>query len=317
MQGAKIALGITFLVNFPCLGQNGKIIERSVFTLPDFLLQRMERRNPSIRETLASVEMNDITYESDGLRVRGYLLAPKGKGPYPCVIYNRGGNQEFGALTRGSVAGELAKIAAAGYIVVASQYRGNRGGDGKEEFGGADLNDVLNLIPLLESLPESDPTRIGMIGASRGGMMTYMAMTKTNRITAAIVLSGSADQFLELERRPEMEEKVFKELIPNFTENREAELVARSAVRWPEKMNKTTPILVMHGSSDWRVSPQSAFNIANALYRAHHPFRFVFFEGGDHGLTEHQGEVDRLMKDWLDRYVRDRTPWPSLRPHGG
>jgi hypothetical protein len=23
-----------------------------------------------------------------------------------------------------------------------------------------------------------------------------------------------------------------------------------------------------------------------------------------------------LVKDWLDRYVRDRRPWPSLEPHG-
>ena len=41
-------------------------------------------------------------------------------------------------------------------MVVASQYRGNAGGEGKEEFGGKDVNDVLNLLPLLESLPKAD-----------------------------------------------------------------------------------------------------------------------------------------------------------------
>jgi hypothetical protein len=45
-------------------------------------------------------------------------------------------------------------------------------------------------------------------------------------------------------------------------------------------------------------------------------FRLVCFEGGDHLLTEHNDEVSRLAKDWLDRYVRDRKPWPSLKPHG-
>jgi len=56
----------------------------------------------------------------------------------------------------------LGRIATWGYVVAASQYRGNAGGQGKEEFGGADVDDVLNLIPLLESLPQADTTRIGM-----------------------------------------------------------------------------------------------------------------------------------------------------------
>ena len=40
------------------------------------------------------------------------------------------------------------------------------------------------------------------------------------------------------------------------------------------------------------------------------------FEGGDHGLADFTTEVDRLVEDWLDRYVRDRKPWPGLDPHG-
>ena len=56
--------------------------------------------------------------------------------------------------------------------------------------------------------------------------------------------------------------------------------------------------------------------MAAALYASQHPFRFVFFEGGDHELREYQEEVEALVKVWLDRYVRDGKPWPSLEPHG-
>jgi hypothetical protein len=56
--------------------------------------------------------------------------------------------------------------------------------------------------------------------------------------------------------------------------------------------------------------------MASALYASRHPFRFVFFEGGDHELREYQEEVEALIKAWLDRYVRDGKPWPSLEPHG-
>jgi hypothetical protein len=40
-------------------------------------------------------------------------------------------------------------------VVVASQYRGNGGGEGHEEFGGAEVHDILNLIPLAKSLGTS------------------------------------------------------------------------------------------------------------------------------------------------------------------
>ena len=56
--------------------------------------------------------------------------------------------------------------------------------------------------------------------------------------------------------------------------------------------------------------------MADVLYEQRHPFRLVFFEGGDHALTEYQAETLSLYRSWLDRYVRDRQPWPSLAPHG-
>lgn len=264
----------------------------------------------------AEVEVLSITYLSDGLKVKGYLAMPTVGENLPCVIYNRGGNREFGALSDEQAAQDLAKLASWGYVVVASQYRGNAGGEGMEEFGGTDVNDVLNLIPLLESLPRADATRIGMFGWSRGGMMTYIALTKTDRISAAVVGAGVVDLFDVIERRPEMEEDVTSELIPNYADNKEKALEARSAIRWPEALARNTPILLLHGSADWRVHPTQALRMASALYESSHPFRLVFFEGGDHGLTEHQEEVDRLVKGWLDHYVRDQSPWPSLEPHG-
>jgi len=92
-----------------------------------------------------------------------------------------------------------------GYVIVASQYRGNGGGEGKEEFGGKDVNDVLNLIPLLSNMPQADTARIGMFGWSRGSMMTYLALTKTTTIKAAVVGSGLTDLITSLKERPEPE----------------------------------------------------------------------------------------------------------------
>jgi dipeptidyl aminopeptidase/acylaminoacyl peptidase len=108
----------------------------------------------------------------------------------------------------------------------------------------------------------------------------------------------------------------FAEVIPDYARHKDAALHARSPVRWPERLHKHTPLLLLHGSADWRVHPTQALAMASALYASQHPFRFVFFEGGDHGLSEYREEVEALVKAWLDRYVRDRMPWPSLEPHG-
>jgi dipeptidyl aminopeptidase/acylaminoacyl peptidase len=137
----------------------------------------------------AEVQVLSITYLRDGLEVEGYPAMPTVSENLPCVIFNRGGNRELGAPSDEQAARVLGKLAGWGYVVVASQYRGNAGGEVREESGGADVNDVLNLIPLLESLPQADATRIGLFGQSRGGMMqssrptpaSYSAATSRRR----------------------------------------------------------------------------------------------------------------------------------------
>ena len=77
--------------------------------------------------------------------------------------------------------------------MLASQYRGNDGGEGRDEFGGEDIHDVLNLIKMAKSLPFIDSSKIVMIGFSRGGMMTYLAIKHGAQIKAAAVAGGITD----------------------------------------------------------------------------------------------------------------------------
>jgi dipeptidyl aminopeptidase/acylaminoacyl peptidase len=304
----------------PLAAQDGRIVARDTVQLSEGVRQRAEDRaaelGVDLDQVLREVVVQRITYLSDGLHVRGYLAEPLTGEGLPAIIYNRGGNRELSAIGDVGAIVVVGALARHGYIVVASQYRGNAGGEGREEFGGADVNDVLNLIPLLEEHPRVDDTRIGMYGWSRGGMMTYLALSRTHRIRAAVVGAGISDAFDTVARRPEMEDSVMAQLVPNWPTQRDIALNARSAVRWADHLYKGTPILLLHGSSDWRVHPSQALDMARALYEARHPFRLVFFEGDDHGLSGNRGEVDRLVVDWFNRYVRDKTPIPNLEPHG-
>ena len=296
--------------------RDGELLEQTPITLDAATLERILQRDPETAARLDRVELAKIAYASGGLRVTGMLARPRTSGPHPSVIYNRGGHGASGVISARQAVTQLAPIADRGYVVVASQYRGNAGSEGTDEFGGGDVAELLNLIPLLDAIPAADPQRIGMWGWSRGGLMTFLAMTRTDRLRAAIALSAVSDLVDYLERRPEMRERVFARLLPTDPTDREAAILARSPVRWAEKLCKTTPLLTMHGSADWRVPASQAIAMAGALQSAKHPFRFVLFEGADHALAEFAAEAQRYCLEWLDRYLRDRTPWPNLEPHG-
>lgn len=140
-----------------------------------------------------SVECYRIKYLSDKLKVIGSLIKPKrGRRKFSILIFNRGGNREYGKITDRTLI-YLSYLASHGYVVLASQYRGNDGGEGREEFGGKDVNDVLNLIPLGKSLSFTEPDKTVMLGYSRGGMMTYLAIKKGAEIKAAAVVGGITD----------------------------------------------------------------------------------------------------------------------------
>ncbi len=264
---------------------------------------------------LNRVEIKKIHYLSDGLKVTAYISYPKKKGNYPCIIYNRGGNREFGKISPKKTALILARIASWGYVVAGSQYRGNDGGEGKEEFGGKDVNDILNLIPIFAEIPNTNTKKMGMYGWSRGGMMTYLALMRTDKISAAVIGGGLSDLKMMKDDRPEME-SVYEELIPNYLINKQKHLFKRSSIKNASKLPKKTPFLILHGTSDWRVKPEQSFLMARAMLKEKIPFRLLMFEGGNHGLTEFNEEVDQMTKEWFDKFLKEDKPLPNLKPHG-
>lgn len=263
-----------------------------------------------------SIDIYSITYLSDGLKVNGLLVKPKKQGNYPCVIYNRGGNRDFGSLVITHGIMTLGQIAKEGYVVIASQYRGNGGSEGQEEFGGSDVNDITILPEVLKEVEGADIENIGMYGWSRGGMMTYIALTKMNNIKAAAVGGAVSNNFSTIKDRPDMEPGVLAELIPNYETNKEAELEKRSAVKWADKFSKEVPILMLHGNADWRVKPEQSLMLALEFEKYRIPYRLIMFEGGDHGISEHRDEVNEQVLSWFDTYLKNHTPLPNMEYHG-
>ena len=262
------------------------------------------------------VEVNELYYSSDGLRIHGFLAKPKQEGKFPVIFFNRGGNRDFGELDSTRALYLLGTMASWGYIAVATNYRGSTKSEGNDEFGGEDVNDILNLMDVVDALPYADTSRMGIYGHSRGGMMTYRTLTHTCRFKAAVAGGAVTDLALNARNRPEMRDSVFAELIPGYGAGSEEALRTRSAVHWPEKLCKSTPLLILHGTADWRVSVRQALDMANTLYQIGFPFRMKLFEGGDHGMSEYRAEVWTEIRAFFDSYVRDGKALPDMSPHG-
>ncbi len=286
---------------------NGKIIDRQIV--------KCGEDHARLKTLQNKVVIEKITYISDGLKVKGYLIIPKAKGKYPCIIWNRGGCREFGKITNKKLV-LMAKIANWGYIVVGSQYRGNDGGEGKREYGCSDVNDVMNLIPLLENLANSDTSNMGIFGWSRGSMMTLLALTRTNKFKAAVIGGVVSDQRLQLKYREGREKNIHSQMIPNYYKNKENELNKRSAVKFVSKINKKTPILMMHGTSDWRTVPEHALSLSKEFIKHKIPHRLVMFEGGNHSIGEFRKEWVEMTKRWFNDFLKNNRSMPNLNPHG-
>lgn len=264
------------------------------------------------KETLKEVEryskkvkVTGIRYKSNGHIVNGYIVEPrKVNKKQPCIIFNRGGTGDFGALNLTSVFTMLGQIASWGYIVIASQYSGCAGSEGRDDWGGKNtLNDVLELKNILAKLPRADVKKIGMLGASRGGMMTYLCMSRVKWIKAAATIAGVSDLRRLGKLRPEMKE-VFVETFGG----KKVDIEKRSAVLFVKNLSKKTPLLMMHGTADIRVSPLDSLDLEREMLKHKLTAKLVLYEGDDHGLTKHEKESAIETKAWFDRFLKKRKP---------
>lgn len=250
-------------------------------------------------------ECIDFTYQVDGLTISGYYIKPKQTADekLPIVIYNRGGNPKH-PMIFGSKMLKLSPVASNKYIVLASQYRGASRwlkNNGKDEFGGADINDVVKLVELAKEIPNADTSRIALFGWSRGVMQSYLAAKQLPEVKAIIAGAGNSDTSKALKWRPEME-KIYSWLVPNFKENREEELRKRSVIRWLDDLPKA-PILLLHGDNDKRVNVEQSKQLAKKLEEAKRPNKLVIYKGGTHSLRKFQNEYLTEVHQWLEKYL--------------
>jgi dienelactone hydrolase len=164
------------------------------------LVQKIPPRN----ESEVGLTAHNIVYLSDGLKVRGLLVKPKGDGPFPLIVYNHGGGPN-GLWEQNRR--RLYEWAQLGYVCIGSSYRGTIGPAGESEgelsVWNKEVNDVIRLTELAKQLPYVDPTRIGMQGGSRGAGLSLNLITKYGDFTCLVTMYPAAAIDPENSERPQ------------------------------------------------------------------------------------------------------------------
>ncbi len=243
----------------------------------------------------SSFDCHIVTYASGGQTVSGYVVRPKAgatANKLPLLVYNRGGNGDFGKLDSLQLFQTLLPLAKAGYVVVASQYRD------ADEFGGRDVDDVMRLIDLSLAMPGVDGNRVFLLGQSRGAMMSYLVARQRSDITAMATIAGATDLSTGLAWRPEME-NVYRARIPGYIGNKQEALEARSVLRWAEQLPSDMPVLLLHGEADDRVNVEDSRTMAARLQQLGRPSRLVVYPGDNHVLQQNQRAARAEILEWF------------------
>ncbi|GAB5350204.1 S9 family peptidase [Alteriqipengyuania sp. 357] len=290
---------------------------------------RWTKLNPWLSE-IDFGEQRTYTYTArDGQQIEGVLIEPVGgapRGGAPLIMDVHGGpesHESNGWLTSYSNPGQVA--AGQGYAVFLPNYRGSTGyGTAfakahQNDYAGKEFNDIVDAKRALVEDGIADPERTGITGGSYGGYASAWGATAlSEEYAAAVMFVGISNQ------------------ISKFgTTDIPMEMYNVHARKWPWQdwqgmlevspiyhVDKAeTPILIMHGEEDTRVSPTQSYELYRNIKvrKPETPVRLVLFPGEGHGNRRAANRYDyslRMMR-WFDTYLKtgDRTAeMPAPRP---
>jgi len=257
---------------------NGRIIEMVRFPSP----------NPK-------VELQVITYLSNGLKVKGMLAVPIQEGNLDGFLYLRGGIKNVGKVRPA----RIAQFASEGFIVFAPFYRGNQGGEGNEDFAGEDREDAYAAYQVLKSLPRVQDIHI--FGFSRGGVMALWTGIQFPEAASIVTWGGVSDMTLTYKERKDLR-RMMKRVIGGTPDKYPERYKERTALYELEKID--APILIIHGVQDQNVSVEHAHLLERRLRSLDKQVDCWYFEEFTHYFPP---AVNRKVVHDLSKWMKNKS----------
>ncbi|OWA37972.1 hypothetical protein B9G55_06905 [Saccharibacillus sp. O16] len=212
---------------------------------------------------------------------------------YPVLVYCRGGIGRVGRVRLDW----LAEFASFGHIVLAPCYRGGESGVGHDEFGGADLEDSRVAVRLARAIPGADPSRIAVLGFSRGSINATDAAIAEDA-SRLILWGGLSDLAVTYEERIDLR-RMLKRVIRGSAYKLPDVYRERSPIDMAKRLD--CPVLIMHGTEDTQVDYGHGERMYAELRRLGKSVTLARLEGlGHHMAQETRMRVLAEMFAWLE-----------------
>ncbi len=243
-----------------------------------------------------------IAYPSGDLTITGYIYVPQGRGPFPVVILNHGYYDPELYFTGTGTQREADYLARQGYLTVAPDYRnygGSNAGDSLLLVGY--MEDVLNLVNSVKTIPQADPSRIGMWGHSMGGGVAIKAAV-VNGTLKALALFGTVgadekDNYYWNGSARSQIRQVF-----GLPESNLGTYARLSAINY---LDTAPPMSIHHGQADEAVPIAFSEKLYEAMQEANRTVEYFVYPGQPHTFEGEGWEqaMERVLV-FFDQYLK-------------
>jgi dipeptidyl aminopeptidase/acylaminoacyl peptidase len=215
-----------------------------------------------------------------------YTFIPKKlSGKAPLIVFVHGGvHAAFDSVYYTHIVRELLDE---GYIIVAPEYRGSTGYGAsfykQIDYGGAEIDDTYAARNwAVETVPQVDGSRVGIIGWSHGG---YHALLNVFQWPDAYQVAYAGVPVSDLVQRMGYKSAEYREIFEGFigkqAEDDPAEYRRRSPVYHASKLR--TPLLIHTNTNDEDVNVMEVEHLIAALKAAGKSFEFKVYQNAPGG----------------------------------
>lgn len=266
--------------------------------------RRLTDLNDAVLASWPEVEIETYVAKSgDGLEVESWFMRPivETDEALPTVLYIHGGPY---AATGNAFRYDLLMLASQGWGVAFGNFRGSAGYGPDHvrgivgDWGRNGFDDHMAVIDRAIELGFSDPSRLGVWGASHGGFATLWVVTHTNRFRAAVA-EASVANWVTSYYHSDMPEGVKDEMGGTPLEAPETYRL-RSPLTYIAQC--TTPTMVIHGEQDLRCPVADAEQVFRSLLDVGCPTELVLLADADHlgdslgPIAARRGQNDALLR---------------------
>ncbi|ADB33653.1 peptidase S9 prolyl oligopeptidase active site domain protein [Kribbella flavida DSM 17836] len=215
-----------------------------------------------------------VTYTSGKLTISGVMNVPSTPGPHPALVLNHGYIDPAVYTNGRGLMREQDYLARRGYVVLHTDYR-NHAQSSDDPRTELDLRvgyteDVINAVLALRTSQYVDPDRIGLLGRSMGGGITYnVLVAQPGLVKAGVVFAPvSSDAVDNFNRWTRENTAISNAILRTYGEPTRNPAFWRnlSAVNFFDRV--TEPVLIHHGTADSTCPIAWSTETLNALKKA-------------------------------------------------